>query len=147
MDTRVVIGHWVEKAPRELERCPGYYAADWEKHVTKPGRYPLVLIFVSGYMCPMPYWLVTAIDSEIVDGKTYSGFGGVNHSSKDATKGPSHYTVQTYDYTLPQLFEKGCVELLPGMEWALDREKGKALTWEQVREMAGRTAPSKEPTP
>ncbi len=142
MDVSIVIGHWVEKASREETRCPGYYAADWEKHVIKPGRYPLALIFVSGYMCPMPYWLVTSIDSEVADGQTYSGYGGLNTSSKNARKGPSTIPIQTYDYLLPEMVERGQVELLPGMEWALDKEKGKAFTWDQVREMAARGVPS-----
>jgi hypothetical protein len=136
MDVKVVIGHWVEKEPRKLSRCPGYYAADWEEHVTKPGRYPLVLVFVAGYTCPMPYWLLTGIDSEIVDGQTYSGFGGVNHASQAAAKGPSQYAVQTYDYLLPDMVKAGHVELLPGMEWALDRAAAMALTWDRVQEMS-----------
>ena len=136
MDVKVVIGHWVEKAPRKLSRCPGYYAADWEEHVTKPGRYPLVMVFVGGYTCPMPYWIVTGIDSEIVDGQTYSGFGGLNFASKEARKGPSRYPVQTYGYLLPDMIKEGCVELLPGMEWALDKMESMAFTWDQVKDMS-----------
>jgi hypothetical protein len=138
MDVTVTIDHWIEKAPREQVRCPGYYAADWEKHVTKPGRYALRLVFVGGYRCPMPYWVLTRIASEVVDGQLFSGYGGLNHSSRKVETGPSEVPVQLYDYMLPDMVKAGQIELLPGMDWALDRKRAMAFTWDEIRQMASR---------
>lgn len=135
-DTTITIGHLVEAEARDVRRCPGYYAADYEVHRTKPGKYPLRLSFSRGYTAPMPYWLLGAIDSEVVDGKTYSGFGGVNYSARDVPRGPSHLPVQTGFCLLKDMIRDGSVELLPGMEWLLNDEAARARTWDEIRTMA-----------
>ena len=135
-DVAIFIGYLVEAKTRDERRCPGYYAADYEVHRTKPGKYPLRLLFSSGYTVPMPYWLLGAIDSEVVEGKTYSGFGGVNFSSRDLPSGPSKLHVQTSFNVLKDMIRDGSVELLPGMEWLLNDEAARARTWDEIRTMA-----------
>ena len=132
-DLTLVIGSFTEKVERVLTRCPGYYAADHETHRTTPGSYPLRLVFVGGYIHPMPYWLLISIDSNIIDGKTYSGFGGVNYSSRDIPSGPSRWPVQTYFFGLQDLIREGTVKLLPEFEWVLDDAAVRAMTWDGLR--------------
>jgi hypothetical protein len=112
---RVQIGFWIERESRDERRCPSYYAADWEILRTKPGRYPLILDVVGGYMCPMPYWLLVAVDADRIDGCLYSGFGGHNFASTELAKEPKPLHVQMYDYQLTELVVSGTAEVFP--EW------------------------------
>lgn len=77
------IGAWHERETRSLTRCPGYYAADWEKHETIPGEYPLYVVFEGGFTRPMPCWICTGIASQVVAGQVFNGFGGLNFSSRE----------------------------------------------------------------
>ena len=136
----VTIGEYVVREPREVTRCPSYYAADWERLRLKPGRYPVRLRFEGGYGVPMPYWLLARIDATRVAGATYSGFGGVNFASHELLAGEAvAFHLQSYDYELPTFVAQGTIELLPGCEWALDaraRAMGESWTWDTVRAMA-----------
>lgn len=130
MSKSILIGY-INETGREITRCPGYYAADWEKLQLKPGRYEIRVTVEGGYTCPMPYWLVAGIDARRVEGKTYSGFGGVNYSSRDLPVEDVTYNFQTYAYHLQKLVDEGMVELLPGFE-LLAEDKiafGKSLEW------------------
>lgn len=142
MSQGVVIGHWTEKQSRDLTRCPSYYAADTETIRTKPGKYTVTLVFEGGYTVPMPYWLCCGIDGDRIDGRLYSGFGGVNFASTKLPKEPTVYHVQTYAYYAKDLVEKGILTLLPGFEWLLTecawRDERAPKTWEQVMELATR---------
>lgn len=116
----IKVGTWHERAAREVTRCPSYYAADTETLRTVPGDYPVRIAFVGGYMVPMPYWLLVGIDAERVDGRLYSGFGGVNFASTELPKGEAvRYTIQGYDYELGKMVEDGHITLEPGFEWML----------------------------
>jgi len=128
---KIKIGFFNETASRKLTERTSY-AADRIEHETKPGKYPVYLTIESGYTIPMPYWLCYGIGSEIVEELYYSGFGGVNyHCDHKTERRASEYYVQTYAYLLPEMVEKGLIELLPGMEWALNRlEHGK--TWKEL---------------
>ena len=63
----------------------------------------------------MPKWLTITIDTDIVGGKTFSGFGGLNHFSKDVEKGPSKHTIQSYSFYIQNLVSSGKLEL--DKEW------------------------------
>lgn len=126
----IKIGEIIEEG-RTLTRCPGYYAADYEKLELEPGRYPLYVTIEGGYMFPMPYWLVASIPARRIEGKTYSGFGGVNFASTDLPQEDVTYGVQAYAYSLAKMIEDGRVELSPGFELlAEDRLAfGRTLAW------------------
>lgn len=136
MSQSAVIGTWVEAEPRTITSCPSYYAADSETIRTKPGRYELRLVFVGGYTVPMPYWLVAGIAADRIDGRLYSGFGGVNYASTELPKEPTTYHLQTYSFHLDELVSGGRVELLPGFEWLLTERPwshaNAPKTWKQV---------------
>lgn len=126
---RLTIGTWIEAESRDVRQCPSYYAADWEVLRTTPGRYDVILQLEGGYLFPMPYWLLVRIDADRVDGKVYSGFGGLNFASNELSHEPKPLTLQMYAYQLGQLIEAGKIELDPefaGLEvdrigWAKDR--------------------------
>lgn len=134
----ILVGYYTEKATRELIEHTSY-AADWVRHMTKPGRYPVYLTFEEGFTIPMPYWLTYGIDTDIVDGCTYSGYGGVIIGSTPVKRGPSKYTLQQYSYQAPTLLQHG-LELLPGMEWVglpdqIAYVKEHYPTWGDVRKL------------
>lgn len=133
------IGWWVEREPRKVTDHTSY-AADSIEMLTKPGRYPLMLGFEWGFTMPMPHWILTTIDTDVIGGGTYSGFGGVNYSFRPATKEPSQKHIQAYTFMLLEMVEQGYVELLPEfadaavglkknhVEWAEQR----GFTWESL---------------
>lgn len=133
------IGTYHEREARELNRCPGYYAADYETHLTIPGDYPVFMDFVSGYTIPMPYWLLYSIKSRVTGGRLFNGFGGLNFSSQEIEPHDSHYPVQTYDYTLKTAVEKGYITVFPDWAWLAGEHKDviehvrNYITWETLR--------------
>jgi len=138
----IQIGWWVEREPRKGTEHTSY-AADSIEKMTKPGRYPLMLGFDYGHSIPMPHWILSTIDAEVVGGGHYSGFGGVNYSFRPAKKGPEPTHIQAYTFQLLEMVEKGSVELLPEfadaaaglkknhVEWAEKR----GFTWESLTAM------------
>ena len=137
MQETILIGTWREREPREFEHCPSYYAADHERLRIQPGEYPLRLQFHGGYTVPMPYWLLTTIDTVRVSGALYSGFGGVNYGKTELPAGEAvRYTIQLYVSALRELVATGIVELLPGREWLLEelpwQSERAPKTWEDI---------------
>lgn len=114
MGRKIHIGNWIESEPRKVQGGT-YYAADWIEHELRPGRYPLYLTFEGGYLMPMPYWLLATVDSRILDGRLYSGFGGLNFASTKVEPKDSTYHFQLYSYQLPDLIDRGGAEVFP--EW------------------------------
>jgi hypothetical protein len=106
MSTWVKIGKWHEAKSRDVTVHTSY-AADHIEHETVPGDYDLYCLFEGGYLIPMPYWLIARVDSKVVSGGMYSGFGGVNFAFTPADKGKSYYSTQLYAYMLPELVKNG----------------------------------------
>jgi hypothetical protein len=140
--TRICIGTWIEKESRTDTRCPGYYAADYEKYTTEPGEYPAYLDFSAGYTIPMPQWLIVGVPCRVTEGRTYNGFGGLNFSSQAIEPYDSKYIVQAYAYQIGHLVSTGKIRLDPCWEWlnqdsslvfAHIRESG--LTWEKLHDI------------
>jgi hypothetical protein len=147
MAVSVQIGWWVVRDGETVQRCPSYYAADYEVLRLKPGRYPLRLVFETGYLHPMPYWLTAGVDAERVEGALFNGCGGNNFGCVKLQSGESvRYGVQVYAYSVETggLEESGRVEFLPERaEWAraLTRHVTRpgwldGLTWDELRAMA-----------
>lgn len=126
-NVNVVVGYWVERTSRKLSLCPTSFTPDWAEHVTKPGRYPLAVVFFSGFREPKPCLVEAAIDSEIVN----VGLPGM-------AMGPSTFPMKTYPSLLPQMVKEGCARILPGMGWSLDWVKSRGFTWSQVHAMGSR---------
>jgi hypothetical protein len=143
----IIIGHYIVTEPEKVSRCPSYYAADHETLELQPGRYPITLLFATGYTCPMPYYLQATIDSKRVSGALYSGFGGVNFAKTELEIGehvPYHY--QSYNYELKNLLDAGRVELLATRADLARRlcvnedakvriDEAKKLSWDEIRMM------------
>jgi hypothetical protein len=117
---QIVIGTYHERESREITHNHTSYAADWQTVKTVAGDYPVRLTFEGGYLCPMPYWLLVAIDAEITDGRTYSGFGGFNTGSREVVRESTKHRLQMYDYSLAKLLADGTVTLLPEFEFLAD---------------------------
>lgn len=113
----IIVGYFIVHGPSPLEtRCPGYYAADMETYYKIPGRYPIYLNFeFVGWIMPMPRINVHA-DCYAVKCVTYSGFGGVNFSSKETGPRPTHPIV-FQPSTLKDLVESGKAKILPGFDF------------------------------
>lgn len=135
----VTVGTYHEKG-RRIQRCPSYYAADYEVLDLVPGDYPLRLTFEGGYMVPMPYWILARIDALRVEGALFSGYGGVNFGRTDLPAGEAvTYGLQTYRYLVPQMVADGDVTLAPGFEWLLAdmpwTHADAPKTWEAVSDL------------
>lgn len=116
--SEVVIGMWIESEAREISHCPSYYAADHETLAIKPGYYPARLIFQGGYNIPMPYWLMVTLESERIEGRLYSGFGGNNFASTELPKGEAvRHSLQMYQYQIREYVAAGKLILSSGFEW------------------------------
>lgn len=146
MSTSVLIGKWVEKESRDITQCPSYYAADYEVLRTRVGEYPVRLTFQGGYIIPMPYWVLVGIDADRIEGKIYSGFGGVNYSSRDLPVGPKQYHIQAYQYHLTDMVKQGLIQLDSGFEWLITegdtpcwKNPKSPKTWEEVRALVAAT--------
>lgn len=142
MATSIKIGTWHERVSRNVDRHPTSYAADWQTHQTKAGEYPVVLVFETGYLIPMPYWLMVGIGSRVVAGMTFSGFGGVNYSSSAIEPRDEPLVLQMYAYSLPNLVRDGHITVDPAWAWLVTNNLTKAamernLTWAGLREMGG----------
>lgn len=136
----IEVGTWHETAAREITRCPSYYAADTETLRTEPGDYPVRVTLEGGYRTPMPYWVLVGIDAERVDGRLYSGFGGVNYASTELPKGEKvQHTIQTYLFDLRRLAAEGKVTVKPEYRWILDEKpwenEAAPKTWDEARAM------------
>ena len=126
MAKTVKIGTWHETERKITGHTS--YAADYINHLSKPGDYDAVISFSGGYNIPIPQWLLVKLDTEITDGKYYSGFGGVNFASTDVKTGPATYTLQMYGYEVPKLVDAGKLTL--DSEWEfLNDEYGKVLDY------------------
>lgn len=113
----VPIGVHVVEQPYELQRCPSYYAADWERLEVQPGQYVVSIIFETGYITPCPHYLHAQFKTIRQAGRLYSGFGGVNYSYNELTKGEEvPYSWHPYEYSLKSCVESGRTWLMP--EWA-----------------------------
>lgn len=137
-DDAIIIGKWHEPDPREFSHCPSYYAADYEVLRVRPGVYPARLKFVTGYMVPMPYWLLIGIECERIDGRLYSGFGGVNFSSTELLKGETvKHTIQSNSYLIGEYVDRGMLALAPHFAWLTHkpafRHPSAPTSWEMVR--------------
>jgi hypothetical protein len=148
-EPRIIIGHYVVTEPKEFQHCPSYYAADYEILRLVPGKYEMTVMFVGGYTCPMPYWLLASVDATRVEGALYSGFGGVNFSKTVLPAGESvQYGIQMNSHSLKNLIAEGRFEPLPERAEfvAALAEKGsefaRTLTWDDVEAMA---IPSHQP--
>lgn len=127
----VIIGTWHEKAERTISRCPSYYAADTETLRTHVGDYPARISLQGGYAIPMPYWLLVSIEATRVEGRLYSGFGGVNFASTDLPAGEVvTYGVQAYRHSIPELVAAGTLTLAPAFEFL---NQGTAEVLEHIR--------------
>jgi len=148
MGRTVIVGTWHEREARDITHCPSYYAADSETLRTVPGEYPVRLTFEGGYLVPMPYWLLIGINTTRVDGRLYSGFGGLNVSSTELPKGEAvRHTIQTYAYNVANLVARGDLTLAPGFEWLLEERAqweaaGAPKTWDDVGALEGETGRS-----
>lgn len=144
MTIAVIIGTWHERAPREFTRCPSYYAADTETLRVKPGEYLARITFEGGYTIPMPYWLLIGIDTERVEGRLYSGCGGLNFAVTELKAGEAvRYTIQQYRYQIREAVESGWLTLKPEFEWlncgaerACWDHSDAPKTWDDVRRLA-----------
>jgi hypothetical protein len=140
MDVHVPIGDYIIQQPRVIRRCPSYYAADWERLELQPGRYPLSLVFVGGYMIPLPKWISARIPSVRVDGALYSGCAGNIFARHDLPKGEKvDYLLWSDCYLLPSMVQEGAVELFDGFDWAIRPVEHVAenhWTWEEVKRLA-----------
>lgn len=140
---KIQIGTYIVKEAVERTYCPSSYAADNKTHITKPGRYPLVMEFVGGYLFPMPYWLLCLIRVEVKGGAYYSGFCGNNFASTPiAPVADEGYCVQLYDYQLPALVADGLAEVDADFAWLLDERgfkfmQSNKVDWEKLGQMAG----------
>lgn len=136
-EVTIEVGVWHERAARKIDRCPSYYAADHETLETKPGDYPVRIVFVGGYTVPMPQWMLIGIPSTRLDGRLYSGCGGVNYSSTELPKGEAvDYVSQWYAYSLKDCVARGDITLKPGFECLLAQkpwEAGNLRCWGDVR--------------
>ncbi len=111
----IEIGTWHEKEERKLTQHTEY-AADYIIHETIPGDYPARLsINYGGFVIPMPHWLLVGIDSNIIDGRLYSGFCGINFAHRDVERRPSEYTIQADSYHIPEMVKTERLTLKP--EW------------------------------
>jgi hypothetical protein len=116
-EVRHRVGTWHERASRELQRCPSYYAADWEKLQTIAGDYDATVMWVGGYTVPMPQWLLVSVPSTRLDGALYSGFGGLNFASTPLEKGERvNYHIQAGAYQIKECVAEGLLTLEP--RWA-----------------------------
>jgi hypothetical protein len=139
MSLALTIGNWHERAARDINHCPSYYAADSETLRTTPGAYPVRLVFQTGYNIPMPYWLCVAIPCTRVSGRLYSGFGGVNYSSTELKAGEAvDYHVQAYHYSLNDYIKQEIMTVRPSLNWLTQydpmwKAPQHPQTWEALR--------------
>lgn len=142
MSLRVKIGTYHQKeAEQETEHTS--YAADHIEHVLQTGEYDANLIFVGGYIMPMPQWLIVRIDSKVVGGGYYNGFGGVNYGFTPARLGSDTYSHQFSASQIADLVSDGKLTLLPEYDWLAEPDYGKMLnlakekiTWEKIAAVA-----------
>jgi hypothetical protein len=113
---QIVIGTWIESEPRIITKSTAY-AADYIDHEVVPGEYPVYL----EYEITDAVWhsativrakeLVVKLPTNIVDGKLFSGFGGVNYGSRDVEQRPSEIVVRPYYYHARELVNDGTLVL------------------------------------
>lgn len=116
-----VIGEYIEVESRDVRRCPSYYAADWEVLRTKPGRYPLIATFDN--LCADPYYVGAKVDADRIEGKLYSGFGGLNFASTDLPPREQPLHVQVYGYELSRMVESGRAVVSPEFQKYVDSSR------------------------
>lgn len=137
------IGEWVETESRTVRRADFAYAADYEVLQTKPGRYPLYATFdasADAYHAAgkRPYWVMASIDAERIDGKNYSGAGGLIIGSRDMPRGAAPLPVQIYGYELWRVVERGAAVVDP--QWQHYVDDSRLFLEEQDRKNAWRQA-------
>lgn len=116
MERRIKIGVWTEIESREIRQSASSYAADWEVLKTRPGEYDVLLTLQGGYTIPMPYWILVSINADRIDGRSYSGYAGLNFSSRELPKEPKPLFIQSYAYLLERMVASGTVRLDPEFE-------------------------------
>jgi hypothetical protein len=96
-----------------ITRCPSYYAADTETLQLTPGEYPVFPTTVDGREASWdnPYYINASVPAVRIDGRTYSGFGGVNFSSRELPHEPVQYGWSTYAYHLGHLLDTGKIRV------------------------------------
>lgn len=129
MDRKMKIGIWRETESRRVYRTPGYYAADWEILETHPGHYDVYLLFSNGYTVPMPQSLHITIAAQRVDGRVYSGFGGLNHSSQALPPMFKPLIMRPYSYTLADYVRQGKILLYDRFTELAEGESREHIAW------------------
>lgn len=117
MGSHLKVGKWIEKDSRRIQRCPTYYAADYEVLETVPGEYELRVVFEGAWPCPE--WVVCNINSNRVAGATFSGFCGNNFASRDLPLEPVQYVLHDYSYRIRNYAADGNVVLDDRFLWLL----------------------------
>jgi hypothetical protein len=136
-----LVGYWNEIAPREINRCPSYYAADHEKLETIVGSYPIHIRWCGGFDCPMIGNFFISIPCTRLDGCLYSGFCGVNFAAHPMEVGEMvEYGMELYHFNMVEMMDK--VTVREGMEWVFEKDyhkvlaKCRTMTWDDVRARA-----------
>lgn len=148
MSLKIPIGVYHEREPREIIHNHTYYAADWRKLRTIPGDYPVTLGFDSGnahwfhegmrgLAIPVMHELSWAIDADVIDGKTYSGFGGLNFASTPVRQERTRYHVRPYLYDLHYYIDEGTVTLAPEFEWLVNWKHDYYPKWAEIKDTEG----------
>ena len=128
-DRPEIIGEWLEAESRDVNHSPSYYAADYEILRTKPGRYPVKLESIDAKPWGRPYYVAIRIDADRIDGRLYSGFGGLNFASRELPQEPKPLSFRRYAYELQELVAQGVVVLnAAGLEY---------LAYEESRTQTG----------
>jgi hypothetical protein len=135
----IKVGTFTVTAPFNRQRCPTYYAADWEELEVKPGVYPVYLQFKPGYNFPMPDALRIEFEATRVAGEIFSGFGGVNFSRSDLPRGES---VRFSEYRNAGAADG--IDIEEGFECffpdPIDHMRNSGLTWDELATMAASLA-------
>ena len=120
---KIKIGTWIE-TERTLQRGTEY-AADYINHRTVPGEYDAFLTYEKVYhdgewVAVSSKDIIVTIETNITDGKLFSGFGGVNYGHTDVQPGPSKITLNPYAYHARDMVAKGNLVLDPDFWWLAD---------------------------
>lgn len=107
---KLLIGTWREESPREIVQGTEY-AADTIIHEVIPGEYPVYALVSMGknqvhdVMIADIADVVVTVDTNIVGGTVYNGFGGLQMSSRKVSQEPATHILRFRYYNIPEMVQ------------------------------------------